>query len=117
MAAGFETRQRDHRLQLVEPGRRRLIAHKACRVPDWTQDENVIDVVRRALIAHRDMAFAADTCTYVTAILKRLDGVVMTNSGKWAYYAPGNIGVQVAFGEIEDCIVSAAAGRVVRAAK
>lgn len=56
----------------------------------------------------------ADTCTYVTAILKEIEGVVMTNSGKWAYYAPGNIGVTVAFGELEDCIRSAAAGRVTR---
>jgi predicted aconitase len=56
----------------------------------------------------------ADTCTYITAILERLDGVVMTNSGKWAHYAPGNIGVEVAFGELEDCVRSAAAGRVVR---
>ncbi len=56
----------------------------------------------------------ADTCTYITAILERLDGVVMTNSGKWAHYAPGNLGVQVAFGSLEDCIASAARGRVVR---
>jgi predicted aconitase len=55
-----------------------------------------------------------DTCTYLTPILERLDGTVMTNSGKWAHYAPGNIGVQVAFGEMEDCVLSAAAGRVVR---
>ncbi|MES0032866.1 aconitase X [Mesorhizobium sp. M0040] len=57
-----------------------------------------------------------DTCTYVTSILERLDGVVMTNSGKWAHYAPGNIGVSVAFGDMEDCVRSAAAGRVVRGA-
>jgi predicted aconitase len=56
----------------------------------------------------------ADTCTYITAILQKLDGVVMTNSGKWAHYAPGNLGVQVAFGELEECIASAVAGRVVR---
>lgn len=56
----------------------------------------------------------ADTCTYVTAILKEIEGVVMTNSGKWAHYAPGNIGVTVAFGELEDCVRSAAAGRVTR---
>ncbi|MER9328223.1 aconitase X [Mesorhizobium sp. M0488] len=56
----------------------------------------------------------ADTCTYVTAILERLDGVVMTNSGKWAHYAPGNIGVSVAFAEMKDCIRSAAVGHVVR---
>jgi predicted aconitase len=55
-----------------------------------------------------------DTCTYLTPILERLDGTVMTNSGKWAHYAPGNLGVQVAFGELEDCIASAAVGRVVR---
>ncbi|GLS40997.1 hypothetical protein GCM10010869_65940 [Mesorhizobium tianshanense] len=59
----------------------------------------------------------ADTCTYVTAILERLDGVVMTNSGKWAHYAPGNIGVSVAFGDMTDCIRSAAAGHVVRGAR
>ncbi|WP_315918175.1 aconitase X catalytic domain-containing protein [Mesorhizobium sp. SP-1A] len=58
----------------------------------------------------------ADTCTYVTAILKELDGAVMTNSGKWAHYAPGNIGVEVGFGALEDCVVSALAGRVVRSA-
>ena len=55
-----------------------------------------------------------DTCTYLTPILERLDGAVMTNSGKWAHYAPGNLGVQVAFGSLEDCGRSAAAGSVTR---
>jgi predicted aconitase len=65
--------------------------------------------------AHRRCLIpVTDTCTYLTPILERLDGAVMTNSGKWAHYAPGNLGVQVAFGELEDCIASAAAGRVVR---
>ena len=64
-----------------------------------------------------NLVAVVDTCTYITTILKRLDGVVMTNSGKWAHYAPGNIGVQVAFGETDDCIASAALGRVVRVAQ
>jgi predicted aconitase len=38
----------------------------------------------------------------------------MTDSGKWAYYAPGNIGAQVVFGSSLECITSAVAGRVVR---
>ena len=38
----------------------------------------------------------------------------MTSSGKWAYYAPGNIGVDVVFGSLEECIRSAVAGRIVR---
>jgi predicted aconitase len=57
-----------------------------------------------------------DTCTYVTSMLRKLDGVVMTNSGKWAHYAPGNIGVGVAFGSLHDCLASAKAGRIVRSA-
>lgn len=60
------------------------------------------------------LRIVTDTCTYLTPILERVDGAVMTNSGKWAHYAPGNLGVRVAFGELEDCVASAAAGRVVR---
>jgi predicted aconitase len=61
-----------------------------------------------------NLVTVTDTCTYLTPILKQMDGTVMTNSGKWAHYAPGNLGVHVAFGELEDCVASAAAGRVVR---
>lgn len=62
----------------------------------------------------RGVIVVADTCTYLTPILERLDGAVMTNSGKWAHYAPGNLGVGVAFGELEDCVDSAYAARVTR---
>jgi predicted aconitase len=61
-----------------------------------------------------NLLVVTDTCTYLTPILERMDGTVMTNSGKWAHYAPGNLGVQVAFGDLEDCVASASAGRVVR---
>ena len=65
-------------------------------------------------LARAGITILTDTCTYVTAVLERLDGVVMTNSGKWAHYAPGNLGVDVAFGDLESCLLSAAEGRVVR---
>jgi predicted aconitase len=55
-----------------------------------------------------------DTCTYVTPIMRVEGGVVMTNSAKWAYYAPGNIGVQVVFGSLAECVRSAVEGRVRR---
>jgi predicted aconitase len=55
-----------------------------------------------------------DTCTYITPILRDTSGVVMTNSGKWAYYAPGNLGVDVAFGSLEECVASAVAGEIRR---
>ncbi|OJU79784.1 MAG: aconitase subunit 1 [Solirubrobacterales bacterium 70-9] len=55
-----------------------------------------------------------DTCTYNTRILPEDSARAMTNSGKWAYYAPGNIGVDVAFGSLRECVLSAVAGHVVR---
>jgi predicted aconitase len=60
------------------------------------------------------VTIVTDTCTYVTPILRTGGGVVMTNSGKWAYYAPGNLGVQVVFGGLAECVRSAVEGRVWR---
>jgi predicted aconitase len=71
--------------------------------------EGLIDPLRRS-----GAEIVTDTCTYVTPILRDTEGVVMTNSGKWAYYAPGNLGVDVAFGSLEDCVESAVVGRIVR---
>jgi predicted aconitase len=55
-----------------------------------------------------------DTCTYVTPVLDPACRVVMTDSGKWAWYAPGNLGVDVVLGSLADCVASARAGRAVR---
>ena len=55
-----------------------------------------------------------DTCTYVTPILSETVRTAMTTSGKWAWYAPGNLGIDVVFGTLEECVASARAGRVVR---
>ncbi|MCV0402108.1 MAG: aconitase X catalytic domain-containing protein [Chloroflexi bacterium] len=55
-----------------------------------------------------------DTCSYIAPVLRRAAGPVMTDSGKWAYYAPGNIGAAVVYGSSAECIRSAVAGRVVR---
>ncbi|CAN5728214.1 aconitase X catalytic domain-containing protein [soil metagenome] len=55
-----------------------------------------------------------DTCTYITPILAPGESLAMTDSAKWAWYAPGNLGVKAVFGTMEDCVRSAAAGRVIR---
>ena len=55
-----------------------------------------------------------DTCTYVTPMLEPSTEVVMTNSAKWAWYAPSNIGVEVVFGTLAECVASARSGRVRR---
>jgi predicted aconitase len=60
------------------------------------------------------VTLVVDTCVYVTTLMRVGQGAVMTNSGKCAYYAPGNLGVAVAYGSLAECIASARAGKVVR---
>ena len=60
------------------------------------------------------VTLVADTCVYVSALMKPGVGAIMTNSGKCAYYAPGNLGVEVAYGSLAECVASARAGKVVR---
>ncbi len=68
----------------------------------------------RARLDEAGVTVVADTCVYVTTLMKVKSGVVMTNSGKCAYYAPGNLGAEVAYGSLAECVASAQAGKVVR---
>lgn len=87
--------------------------------------ELLVSTARDTLSAAEDSGLAArlraagaellvDTCSYIAPILRAPHGPVMTDSGKWAYYAPGNIGAGVVFGTTAECVASAIAGRVVR---
>jgi predicted aconitase len=55
-----------------------------------------------------------DTCIFHTPMVSPATKVIMTNSGKCAYYAPGQLGVQVAFGNMAECVDSAVRGYVCR---
>jgi predicted aconitase len=55
-----------------------------------------------------------DTCSYIAPVLRPSPLPAMTDSGKWAFYAPGNIGVEVVFGTLRECVRSAVEGRVWR---
>jgi predicted aconitase len=55
-----------------------------------------------------------DVCTYYAPRIPALRGTVMTNAAKWAYYAPGMLGVEVAFGSLRECLESAVRGEVWR---
>ncbi|WP_061135887.1 aconitase X [Caballeronia fortuita] len=63
-------------------------------------------------LTERGVQIVVDTCTYITPVMKQISGLVMTNSGKWAHYAPANIGVTVAFGSMSECVRSAFEGKV-----
>lgn len=70
---------------------------------------------RRQALEAAGVVFVADTCVVVTPILPEIDGaVLMTNSGKFAHYAPGNTGYAVTYGSLSECVESAVAGKLVR---
>ena len=78
------------------------------RLEDEGRAQRLIDARIRVVV---------DTCTYVTPILRVDAGsYVMTDSAKWAWYAPANLDVAVIYGSLSDCVESAVAGRVVRTA-
>jgi hypothetical protein len=55
-----------------------------------------------------------DTCILATPMLPKTVRRLMTSSGKYAFYSPGLLQVEVAYGSVEDCVASAVAGRVCR---
>jgi hypothetical protein len=60
------------------------------------------------------VVIVADTCVVVTPILPEKPGaILMTNSGKFAHYAPANTGYSVLYASLADCIESAVAGKPV----
>lgn len=97
------------RLLSAESGRARVPLYiNTSRFIAWQLQEER----RLAAIESRGITLVTDTCTYITPILRELKGVVMTNSGKMAHYAPSNIGVRVAFGNLSECVRSAFRGEV-----
>ena len=65
-------------------------------------------------LQHFGAKLTVDTCILTTPMLPAGVQVLMTNSAKYAYYAPGLLGTQVVFGSLSDCVNSAIAGRIVR---
>ncbi|HZZ60947.1 MAG TPA: aconitase X catalytic domain-containing protein [Roseiarcus sp.] len=96
-----------------------LLQGKKPRVGIWINTSRATREELRArgwdkTLAAAGVTLVVDTCIYVTTLTPRGAGVMMTNSGKCAYYAPGNLGVDVAYGSLAECVASARAGKVVR---
>ncbi len=71
--------------------------------------------MRKGHLAHLEAfggAVTVDTCILTTPMLPRRVRTIMTNSAKYAYYAPGLLGTRVVYGSLRDCVESAASGRV-----
>ena len=55
-----------------------------------------------------------DTCILTTPMLPKEIRFLMTNSAKFAYYAPGLLDKKIAFSSLADCVASAIKGEVIR---
>ncbi len=67
---------------------------------------------RRKALEASGVVIVADTCVVVTPILPdEPNAVLMTNSGKFAHYAPGNTGYAVLYASLRDCVESAVLGK------
>jgi predicted aconitase len=83
-----------------------------------TSSRAMTQLARQAGFLEPLAAFGAqltvDTCILTTPMLPDEIRNLMTNSAKFAYYAPGLLGKQIAFGSLQDCVDSAVAGEIVR---
>lgn len=100
------------RLEALLAGRKLAVPLYACTgrhlLPALERDG------RRKTLEAAGVRIVADTCVVVTPILPDVaGGVLMTNSGKFAHYAPANTGYAVLYGSLADCVESAVAGRPV----
>ena len=97
----------------------RLLAGRTFKIPFYACTGRHVGRVleadgRAARLNAQGVTLVCDTCVVVTPILKGFAGVLMTNSGKFAHYAPGNTGYSVQYGALADCVESAITGRLTR---
>ncbi len=64
--------------------------------------------------AESGVELVLDTCSYYPPHPTGIDGLTLTNSAKWAYYAQGMLNVPIGFASLERCVESAVAGRWIR---
>jgi len=97
----------------------RLTGNARYRVPVYacTSRASLDEIEREGLREPLEVAgltIIVDTCVVVAPMLPAEAGVLMTNSGKFAFYAPANTGFATVYGSLADCVASAVAGKVTR---
>ena len=94
--------------QVRHPGVRFLVTTSRAVVL-LAEQAGLLDPLRRF-----GSQLTVDACPLATPMLPPEIRTLMTNSAKYAYYAPGLLNTQVIYGSLTDCVRSAVAGRVVR---
>jgi predicted aconitase len=96
-----------------------LLGSRKCRVPFYCcTGRHVLAALEGTGVIQElencGVAVIVDTCVVVTPILPKTGGLLVTNSGKFAHYATSNIGYDVAYASIDECVESAITGRFIR---
>lgn len=75
----------------------------------------IVELARRGGLLEPIKQFGAtvirDTCPFHSPVVAPDTSAMMTNSGKCAYYAPGELDVNVSFGSLRSCVEAAVRGR------
>lgn len=101
------------RAQLVSVAER--LAGRTVQAPMYVSTGRSVATAEPAAVAQLErcgVRIVLDTCTYVSSIMNPA-GAVMTDSAKWAYYAPGNRGFDVVIAGVAECVESAVAGKII----
>lgn len=92
-----------------------VLAGRRVAVPTYVTTSRSVteaepDAVRR--LEDGGVTIVRDTCIYGPSKVIEPDGAMMTNSAKWAYYAPAQHGYRVVLASGDQCVESAVAGRI-----
>lgn len=99
-------------LERLVDGRRLSVPFYVCTARETLEEADTRGYA--APLRDAGIDIIVDTCIVVTPILPAGDGILMTNSGKFAHYGPSNTGYEVVYGSLEDCVDSAVTGAVAR---
>jgi predicted aconitase len=105
------------RAQLVDMADR--LAGRPVRVPTYATTSRAVTTAEPDAVGRLEacgVSIVRDTCIYGPSKVLDPDGAMMTNSAKWAYYAPSQLGYQVVLASRSDCMESAVRGEIVVAA-
>jgi predicted aconitase len=91
------------------------LAGRQVRVPTYATTSRFVigsDPAAAQRLEAAGVTIIRDTCTYFQPDIIDRGAVVMTNSAKWAYYAPAMLGCAVILASQSDCIESAVSGEI-----